>query len=96
MKLEFRPRAKLDLDDAYAWYEAQHPGLGDSFLAEVETALEGIREHPESFAQIERNARRALLRRFPYGVYFVVEDAKVVVFAVYHFKRDPSGWQARL
>jgi plasmid stabilization system protein ParE len=94
--LVVRPRAKLDVDDAYAWYEEQRVGLGDELLLEIDTTLEAILQRPMSFPEVESNVRRALVKRFPYGVYFVVEDAQIVVFAIYHAKRDPRGWQSRI
>lgn len=39
--------------------------------------------------------RRALLRRFPYAVYFAVEESTVVVLTVLHAHRDPAAWQKR-
>jgi hypothetical protein len=31
----FRPEARDEVDEAYAWYERQRPGLGEEFLAAV-------------------------------------------------------------
>lgn len=38
--------AELDLAEAYAWYEARRPGLGDEFLGCVEAGIEAIRRTP--------------------------------------------------
>jgi hypothetical protein len=42
-----------------------------------------------------KNVRRALLRRFPYSLFFVVEDEALIVIACFHASRDPSHWQKR-
>jgi hypothetical protein len=39
--------------------------------------------------------RRALLRRFPYGVFFEVAETEIVVYAVFHCARDPRAWRRR-
>ena len=38
---------------------------------------------------VEGATRRALLRKFPYGVFFRVMDDKVVITAFFHASRDP-------
>jgi plasmid stabilization system protein ParE len=39
--------------------------------------------------------RRGLVRRFPYGVFYVVTDDAIVILAVFHASRDPAGWRSR-
>jgi plasmid stabilization system protein ParE len=41
------------------------------------------------------NTRRALLKRFPYAVYFAVDNEIIVVLAVFHTSRDPESWRRR-
>jgi plasmid stabilization system protein ParE len=39
--------------------------------------------------------RRALVRRFPYAVFYEVEPERIVVYAVFHCSQDPDKWKAR-
>jgi plasmid stabilization system protein ParE len=39
--------------------------------------------------------RRALLRRFPYGIFFEIERAEIMIYAVFHGARDPKRWRRR-
>jgi toxin ParE1/3/4 len=55
-----------------------------------------IRESPQRFPAVLRSIRRVALKRFPYGVYFEVQDDRIVVLAVYHFKRSPDGRASRI
>jgi hypothetical protein len=55
----------MDLDEAFAWYEAERAGLGDEFLAAVEQLLAVVVEHPLRYRILLRDTRQALLRRFP-------------------------------
>jgi len=94
-QLIIRPEADLDVEEAAAWYEDQRAGLGFRFLSELGQILERIVESPLQFPEIEEGARRGLLHRFPYGVYFVSERERVVVLAVLHLHRHPETWKVR-
>lgn len=89
----FRPEAEQDLRASYDWYEEQHQGLGDDFLAVVQTALERISNFPRSAPVVHRDVRRVLLKRYPNSVLYVLEVDRVIVLAVYHGRRDPEGWK---
>jgi plasmid stabilization system protein ParE len=95
LPLVFRPEARDEIDEAYAWYERQRPGLGEGFLSAVREVLDRIQGTPEAYAQVYRDVRCGLTRRFPYGVFYRVEADRIVVLAVYHSRRDPRGWQDR-
>lgn len=84
------PEAEADVAEAYGWYEAQRPGLGDDFLLCIEAALEAIGDRPQSFPLIDRRTRRALVRRFPYLILFAVLTDAISVVAVFHTSRDPE------
>jgi len=64
-----RPAAAADLQDAFDWYERRHPGLGAEFREAVRDKLQGIPANPMLYQVVHRDTRRALLRRFPYGLY---------------------------
>jgi plasmid stabilization system protein ParE len=72
MQCVVRPAAAADIDDAFLWYEGQRVGLGHEFLAAAQALIDGIAQHPLRYPVIRRNTRRALLRRFPYAMYYRV------------------------
>jgi len=94
-QLIVRGEAEAELADAFAWYEARETGLGVDLINVVEVALAEIRRRPESFQRVHGEVRRALLKRFPYGVFFVADEGRITVIAVFHASRDPKVWQAR-
>ena len=94
-RLLLEPEARADLAEAFVWYEAQRLGLGSEFLAEVAIVLERIEDLPEAFAVIRGETRRALVHRFPYAVFYVLDPDVVAVTAVMHGRRDPRRWQER-
>jgi plasmid stabilization system protein ParE len=89
------PEAELDLAEAHAWYSAQRRTLGREFLRAVDHCIAAIRRHPEAYQLVDRRMRRALLHRFPYGVFFEVLAEEIIVYAVFHGARDPRAWKRR-
>lgn len=92
--LILRQEAERDLAETYKWYNRQVSGLGVEFIAAVDRALESIQDNPARFPVIYSDVRRALLRRFPYGIFFVLENEQISVLAVMHTARDPAKWRA--
>lgn len=90
-----RPEAEAELAEAFDWYEQQLRGLGSEFLISVDATVHAIARNPYRFAKIHKEVHRALLCRFPYGVFFLIEDARIVVLAFFHAKRDPKHLQTR-
>lgn len=92
-RLISEPRADLDVEAAFEWYESERPGLGVEFLDELRAAYDRIAAGPLKYQALRSGIRRALLRRFPYAVYFAIEDDAVIVATVLHANRDPAEWQ---
>ena len=88
--------AESDFDTTFDWYEEQRAGLGIEFVSHVQAALDLIASRPEMFAPRAENVRRALVRRFPYAVYYRLEPDRIVVLAIVHTSRDSSVWLKRL
>ena len=94
--LILRPEAEAELTDAFDWYEDRVPGLGSEFLLCVDAALNSIQRSPQQFPRVHRIVRRALTRRFPFEVFFVEDNERVVVLSIFHAKRNPKRWQERI
>jgi plasmid stabilization system protein ParE len=97
MKYEIRLReeAEKDLDEAASWYEDRRNGLGMDFLDAVSSTFAEISANPNQFPTVHRGTHRALLAKFPYGVFFSVRGSNVDVLAVFHASRNPSVWRGR-
>jgi plasmid stabilization system protein ParE len=89
------PEAQTDIREAARWYEDREPGLGLRFLREIHTSLEHITDNPLMFPIIEEEVRRALLRKFPYSIYFIEERDAIAIIAVLHQHRRPSTLKFR-
>lgn len=84
-----------DIEAAYNWYVAELPFLGREFLDEIRNAYDRIEENPLKYQPLKYTVRRTLLRRFPYVVYFVVDEQSITIIAVLHASRAPERWQQR-
>lgn len=90
-----RPEAEADIEEAYAWYESRSLSLGDRFLSAVGETIALVREVPQRFPEKHRvpdfSIRRALVDGFPYGVFFIWDEAAdaTSVIACMHARRDP-------
>ena len=93
----FTRAARAELVDAQDWYENEAPGLGRRFRQAVNAVIQRMSANPRQFPVVHKNIRRALLRRFPYALMFVLaDDATLTVIACFHGSRDPVRWQERV
>ncbi|MBW4468519.1 MAG: type II toxin-antitoxin system RelE/ParE family toxin [Pegethrix bostrychoides GSE-TBD4-15B] len=95
LPIVFRLEAQTEFDEAIDWYE-QQAELGLEFLDYVADTLAQIQAMPKSYETVFEDVRRAVVQRFPYSVFYQVETQKIVVLAVFHSKRNPKIWQARV
>ena len=93
--VRLRYEAEQDLEEAARWYEEQQLGLGTEFLDEASRTFRHLVEKPAMYPEVGRGAHRALLKRFPFGIYYRIEEGTVVVVAVMHGSRHPRNWKSR-
>lgn len=96
VSLILSPEVEQDIGEAYAWYTARRQGLGDEFLSCVDAGIQQICRSPELHAKIYEGYRRALVRRFPYAIFYEHEASQITVYGVLHTSRDPERWRKRL
>ena len=90
-----RKEAESDINEAFQWYESKHPGLGETFIQYVEDTLSRIAFNPLIYPSIYKDIRRSLTRKFPFGVFYVIENDEIIVTAVMHVRKEPKQWQNR-
>ncbi len=96
MRVVYRLAAALDIGEAREWYEDIQVGSGVRFQRSIEALERLIAEHPDAFPTVHGSVRRALLRRFPYALYYQQLDAETVeVIACLHTRRRPDAWRRR-
>ena len=87
--------AEREFEDSIAWYENQRAGLGLEFRAAIEGCFQQIADRPERFIKIRGEVRRAVVRRFPFVIHFLIEPERVVVLSVFHTSRAPEQLRDR-
>ena len=88
--------AVQDLALAERWYLDEAPHVLASFEVEIDRAFRLISERPELYQTVESTVRRALVRKFPFSVFYRVLPEWIEVIAVVHQSRDPRTWQRRV
>jgi len=77
------------------YYEQESRGLGVKFLDEIEGYIDAIIKNPNAGKRVRGQVRRRILRRFPYGILYSVNNDGIRVLAIMNLKRRPLYWVGR-
>ena len=94
--LSFLPEVEDDLIVGYLWYEEKALGLGDEFLRTFYARANELSHNSLLYQKVYSDFRRSLLRRFPYAIYYRLEEDTVVVFGLFHYAINPKNIQDQL
>jgi plasmid stabilization system protein ParE len=83
------PELVDDAHEAFVWYETAATGLGHEFLRSYFIALASVQRQPLLHRKVYQRFRRILLERFPYVLYFQVDQDSIVILLLIHGARDP-------
>ena len=89
------PDAEADFTSASWWYQQIDPNLVSRFMVESRATLARIAQFPYQFPLVNGTIRRALLKRFPYGIYYSLDHDEVSVTAILHQRRSDDIWNHR-
>lgn len=95
MIIRFTPEADAELAEARQWYARQRENLDLEFMERIEDALSRIVQNPNLYPLVYRTLRRAVVRRFPFAVFYEVNSNEIQIIAVFHSRRDPERWKSR-
>ena len=88
--------AERDLIEGFRFYEAQETGLGSYFLSNLYADIESLRLYAGVHEKPFKDYYRLLSHRFPFAVFYTLEDDLVSVRAVVDCRRNPSWVRERL
>jgi len=91
-----RPEAEQDLAQSFQWYEGQQSGLGRDFLLHVQAGFQFLERTPLIFPERYHGVRQHLIKRFPYKIFYKVQNQSVIILAVVYAGRDPEWVKKRL
>lgn len=95
MNIKITARAQANIAGAHKHYEEQRKGLGDEFMLSLEAELSAIDRNPNLPPDIRNYYKRTMMPRFPYHVFYRLDGLKIVIVAVWHFKRKPWGFMKK-
>ena len=78
MRIKILSSAMDDLYEARLFYEKQGEGLGDYFFDSIFSDIDSLALYGGIHGKVY-GYHRLLSKRFPYAVYYTVEDSEVVV-----------------
>ena len=88
--------AEADLREARGWYRKEAPHVALDFRRQVRETHQRIGENPWLYPDVHRGVRRALVHRFPYAIFYRLQNEAVQVIAITHQSRDPEIWKRRV
>lgn len=95
MNVVLTAEAEADIEIAHAWYRERGFGLAAEFLRAASATLASIERFPQGYPTVHKSMRRALLRRFPYGLFYIEKVDAIYVVGCFHSRRDPEVWHRR-
>jgi hypothetical protein len=95
MDIKLLDGAKEDLRNGWFFYERQSPGLGDRFLDAIEAEVQTLALYAGIHLKVE-GFYRMLIRRFPFALYYLIDDDTIAIYAILDCRRDPNGLRKRL
>ena len=97
MNYYFHPDALHEYAEATEYYAGISPALGSAFVAQVESGINQILFYPQAWPLIEEDIRRHLIKRFPFGIYYTIDNnTSIIIQAIMHLSRKPGYWRSRL
>lgn len=94
-KLITTPETENDIEQAVEYYSQIRKGLAKQFLTELKAVKKYIVKHPEKMQVRYKKRRIALLKKFPYGVHFVMKDDSITLIGVFSTHDNPDKWLDR-
>ena len=95
MKIVVLDSAKEHLIEGFSFYEPQSPGLGTYFLDSLFADIDSLAIYAGIHTSFN-GYHRCHSRRFPFAIYYLIQNAEIRVYAVLDARRRPSSIKRRL
>ena len=96
MRLEILDQAARDSIEGFRFYEDQGEGLGSYFLTNVYADIDSLYLYAGIHNKPYKHYHRLLSRRFPFAIFYTIEEATVFIHAVLDCRRNPAWIRGRL
>lgn len=94
--LIIKPIVFVDVEEAIGFYNKKSNELATRFYQSFLNSLEEIRINPHYYFFISKPVRRHVIKKFPYKIFYVVEENKIVIIGISHAKRSNRFIKSKL
>jgi hypothetical protein len=95
MKIRILQSAKADLKEGYHFYESQSPGIGTYFLESIYSDIDSLKLFAGIHQRFFGKYFRLLSKRFPFAIYYFIENKEIKIYAILDCRRDPAWIRSR-
>lgn len=88
--VEFTSYAREDIREIALWYRNEQDGLDDRFIFSLKASLDSLIKNPFVYQINFHSVRSMLMKRFPYRIYYLIEEPAILIVGVMHTKRNPK------
>lgn len=85
-------RAQLQVEKATQWFFEQTPGVEIKFLIDLEIAMDYIQKNPFKCQLRYKTIRIIFLKKFDFGIHYIVENQTVFVLSIFHTSQNSEDW----
>lgn len=96
MQIRITRSAETDLLEGYAFYEQQQSGIGDYFLDSLFADIDALALFAGIHPKPDGRLHRTLAKRFPFAIYYDVQEDVATVVAVLDCRQNPASITERL
>lgn len=90
MNIQILASARNDLIDGFRFHAEKDIGLGNYFLASLFSDIEALKILAGIHSKSHDKFHRSLSKRFPYAIYYTIENDVAIIHAVVDCRRAPS------
>ena len=87
--VRYKRAAAAEIEVAISRYAQPEINQAAAFVKDLERTESHLRTQPALYQRVEDEIRRAVLRRFPYSLFYVIEQDLVIVLAFMHQHQKP-------
>ena len=95
MNIRLLESAKDDLRSGWSFYERQSPGLGNIFLAVIDSDVQTLALYAGTQLKLD-GLYRMLIKRFPFALYYLINESSIDIHAILDCRRDAIWIRDRL
>lgn len=90
MKVIFTEIAAKNFLEGQSFYEMEFQGLGKEFKNEIIKTVRRISIFPDAYPLLQYGIRKCVVRKFPYNLFYSIENDFILILSVAHQHRKPS------